>query len=211
MIRAALGVSVVSSVGLAFVLAFAATTIGGLRSGDQALAERLTLRLSDLPKGWAAEPSNPRDDYTCVPKEFRNANGETESAEFKDRNAPFRVAGSGTSVYASVALAKRAQTYFRSPAFAGCFRTQVRKLVGEGWDWRVARVAFRPSCRSQKRCPFVTDKVRVTGQVRGVSVYYDFVTVQRGRAALSFSFVDLVNPFSSRVQEAVVTTVMRRY
>jgi hypothetical protein len=218
-VRRALGLIVV-----AVVAATASLAAAGILPGDQNVAERLTLQLSDFPAGWRMNQPSSTDlgeERNCPggPKINRVVTGYSDSAGFEPilSDVDKRSAGSTTHVFSSPAAARSWYAWVGEPAIACDLETAVASWKKYGHGFKVSRLHHvrEPFLLRCSTCPANRmDAWRwgftVTKKGQADTTYvFDSVAVRMNRAVITFVFYSVDTPFGASASR-LVSKVLER-
>jgi hypothetical protein len=192
--------------------AMASLAAAAILPGDQSVAERLTLQLSDFPSAWTTTgpPSTRPGKAHCTtePQLDRALTGYSDSADFAPIAADVdkRFAGSTTRVFATSAAAETWYRWLANGTKSACdlsaavaswkrnqpdFRVSLQRHLRETFPVRCSSCgAYRSSTW---RWGFTVSK---PGQ-NDTTYVFDSVAVRRGRVVISFAFFSVDTPFGA--------------
>jgi hypothetical protein len=155
--------------GLAILAGSAAATSLNHRQ-DQALANRLTLHLTDMPTGWRVEPSS-KSGSRCEVIKLVKAGAQAETGFSKRPDLVF----SKASVFSTVAVSKRTYTDLANNLL-GCLL-----IIPDVTYVSIGSTSF----------PHFGDQSKawgLQGKIQGVDLYYDIIVVRIQRAVAIYLF-----------------------
>jgi hypothetical protein len=192
---------------------FAETSIS---DQDQAHAENILLRLSDLPTGWEVSQDDQEQGSTasevCTNLDFSDVmvTGKAEQAGFEYggmtyvRSLAIVLAGPATDIFEQYA----------SNETATCLRDYLKQEYAEDpppdveiGDITVGLLSF-PSIAENSRAYQVVVEFKAEGE--SANVYLDCVFLQKGRAMALVMFVDALTPFDDDLRVELAKTVASR-
>ena len=142
---------------------------------DQALANRLVFRLSDMPTGWRVEPPSKSSGPTC--KAIKSVKSiETAKAQTQFSKGQIALVGSLAGVLPTVALSKRTYQNIATNA-QSCVRSDFHE-----WDSPSVGVMSFPHVGDQSKA------WEIQGKVQGVNLYGDLILVRNRRALALYMF-----------------------
>jgi hypothetical protein len=192
---------------------FAETSIS---DKDQAHAEDILLRLSDLPTGWEVSQDDQEQGSTasevCTNLDFSDVvvTGKADQAGFEYGGMTY--VGSSAKVFAGPAADIFEQ--YASNETATCLRDYLKQQYAEDpppeleiGDVTVGLLSF-PSIAENSRAYQLVIEFKAEGE--SANVYLDCVFLQKGRAMAFVMFGDTLTPFDDDLRVELAKTVAAR-
>jgi hypothetical protein len=185
-----------------------------LTKADQARARAVSLKLSDLGRGWKSEPpskqnqSQPRCSNYKPDQSDLIETGDYDSPNFSRPEGSF--VSSGVGIFKTAEMARRGYTRVALPALPRCFGELFRKRFTKPRSATIffaGPVAFR-------RYGDGSNAYRIRASVNvppaTVPATIDIVLLNRGRIDVAIIFAGIVRPFPSAFEQSIVAKVAAR-
>ena len=176
--------------------------------------EAATLRLSDFPAGWMAEPHDIDDSSPCVPQltpvaEARSEGFSKDISVAEARNTVF--------VFATADEVRDQFVKLREQKVTDCFRAELAEQVAEGAAgekaMKVTDLQFGPISTSaawgDEAVAFQSKISLVIGSITA-SAYTDLIFVRVGRVASLLVFSDVRAPFDDGLRDSLIVATAQR-
>jgi len=201
-------------------------------ASDKAEAERVVLRLTDLPAGggWTGEPDTdvdtPEDEAAraqvgeCLgvdPSLIAGGSRGRAKAESDDfENEQNQEVSNSVTVVSSRERASQQLAAYQKPEAPRCFETFVNQALKSsaaatpGVSIGTARVASLdvPGLNTESAAFRAT--VAITGEGQTVDLYMDIVLALKGRTGISMTFMGLGAPFPANLETSLTSKVIDR-